>query len=58
METIHRAADKKANQLNLKELFRRFDRSGDGFLTLSEMAEAFMQLGVHLNVDELNAVFK
>lgn len=58
LETIHKAAENKSNKLNLKKLFQQFDRSGDGFLTLSEMAEAFLHLGVHLDVEELTAVFK
>jgi len=58
LETIHKAVEIKSNKLNLKKLFQQFDRSGDGFLTLSEMAEAFLHLGVHLDVEELTAVFK
>ena len=58
LETIRKVAENKSNKLNLKKLFQQFDHSGDGFLTLSEMAEAFLHLGVHLNVEELTTVFK
>ena len=59
MEAIRRvAANISAFKLDLKKVFEQFDTSGDGFISQVEMAEAFLNMGVPLDVDASNAIFK
>lgn len=45
-------------KLNLKDVFERFDTSGDGFLSAQEMAEAFLAMGVKLDIPTMQAIFE
>jgi hypothetical protein len=47
-----------AYKLDLKVVFEKFDTSGDGFLTAQEMAEAFLAMGVKLDIPTMQAIFK
>jgi Ca2+-binding EF-hand superfamily protein len=59
MEVIRRtAANASAYKLDLKKVFRDFDVSGDGFLSIQEMAGAFLHMGVKLDSDTLTAMFR
>lgn len=59
MEAIRRvAANISAFKLDLKKVFEQFDTSGDGFLSQVEMTEAFLNMGVPLDIDASNAIFK
>lgn len=59
MDAIRRAAANiSAFKLDLKAVFERFDTSGDGFLSPPEMAEAFLSMGVPLDVESMKAIFK
>jgi len=59
MEAIRRvAANISSFKLDLKKVFEQFDTSGDGFISQSEMAEAFLNMGVALDIDAVNAIFK
>lgn len=40
------------------QVFEEFDTSGDGFLSPPEMAQAFLAMGVQLDVEAMNAIFK
>lgn len=44
--------------LALNQVFEEFDTSGDGFLSPPEMAQAFLGMGVQLDVEAMNAIFK
>jgi hypothetical protein len=59
MDAIRRvAANISAFKLDLKKVFEQFDTSGDGFISQIEMAEAFLNMGVPLDIDASNAIFK
>lgn len=59
LEAIRRAAaNVTAFKLDLKAVFEEFDTSGDGFLSPPEMAEAFLSMGVQLDVESMVAIFK
>lgn len=59
MEAIRRAAANITSfKLNLKEVFEDFDTSGDGFLSPTEMAQAFLKMGVKLDLPTMDAIFK
>lgn len=59
MEVIRRtAANASAYKLDLKKVFRDFDVSGDGFLSIQEMAGAFLHMGVKVDSDTLAALFR
>lgn len=59
LEAIRRAAANiSAFKLDLKAVFEEFDTSGDGFLSAAEMAQAFMNMGVQLDVESMSAIFK
>lgn len=59
MEAIRRAAANVSSfKLNLKQVFEEFDTSGDGFLSPMEMAQAFLRMGVKLDIPTMNAIFK
>jgi len=59
MDAIRRAAANiSAFKLDLKAVFEEFDTSGDGFLSPPEMAEAFLSMGVQLDVESMSAIFK
>jgi len=59
MDAIRRAAANiTAFKLDLKSVFEQFDTSGDGFLSIMEMASAFLAMGVKLDVQTMNAIFK
>lgn len=59
MDDIRRvAANISAFKLDLKKVFEQFDTSGDGFISQIEMAEAFLNMGVPLDIDASNAIFK
>ncbi|KAJ1436424.1 hypothetical protein B484DRAFT_325155 [Ochromonadaceae sp. CCMP2298] len=59
MEAIRRAAANiNAFKLDLRVVFEEFDTSGDGFLSPMEMAEAFLSMGVQLDVEATDAIFK
>jgi hypothetical protein len=59
MEAIRRAAANiAAFKLDLKAVFEEFDTSGDGFLSPPEMAQAFLSMGVQLDIESMSAIFK
>lgn len=59
LEAIRRAAANiSAFKLDLKAVFEEFDTSGDGFLSPPEMAQAFLSMGVQLDVESMTAIFK
>eukprot|EP01032_Pedospumella_encystans_P022776 gene22776-25801_t len=59
LEAIRRAAANiTAFKLDLKAVFEEFDTSGDGFLSPPEMAQAFLSMGVQLDVEAMTAIFK
>jgi len=59
MEVIRRtAANASAYMLDLMKVFKDFDLSGDGFLSIKEMASAFLHMGVRLDSDTLAAIFR
>lgn len=59
MDAIRRAAANISSfKLNLKQVFEEFDLSGDGFLSPMEMAQAFLRMGVKLDIPTMNAIFK
>ena len=59
MEAIRKAAaNVSAFKLDLKAVFRQFDTSGDGLLSAGEMAQAFLSMGVKLDIESMNAIFK
>ena len=45
-------------KLDLKSVFDHFDTSGDGYLTINEMANAFLTLGVPLDLEMTEVLFK
>jgi len=47
-----------AHKLDLKAVFDEFDASGDGFLSVEEMASALLSLDVRLNTASLMALFR
>lgn len=58
METIRKVSRTlMKNKLDLKAVFDSFDKSGDGYLTMPEMANAFDELGVRLTADGIKALF-
>lgn len=58
METIRKVSRTlMKNKLDLKAVFNSFDKSGDGYLTMPEMADSFNQLGVRLTADGIKALF-
>ena len=59
MDAIRRAAANVSQyKLDLRAVFREFDTSGDGLLSPNEMAEAFLSMGVKLDLQSMNAIFK
>ena len=59
MQAIRRAAaNAHLYKLDLHEVFTRMDTSGDGFLSLSELTDAFRNLGLQLSENELESLFK
>ena len=59
MNAIRRLAQNiSAYKLDLKAVFESFDTSGDGFLTAEEMAEAFLAMGVKLDIPTMMAIYK
>lgn len=44
--------------LNLKYVFKKFDTSGDGFLSLPEMVDALIAMGIHLDIESTAALFR
>ena len=59
MNAIRRAAANiAAFKLDLKAIFEEFDTSGDGFLSPMEMAQAFLSMGVKLDVPSVKAIFQ
>eukprot|EP00981_Chlorochromonas_danica_P013310 scaffold6125_cov262-Ochromonas_danica.AAC.2 len=59
MEAIRKAAANiSAFKLDLKAVFEEFDRSGDGLLSPMEMAQAFLSLGVKLDLPSIDIIFK
>ncbi len=50
----------KANplSLSLKSVFGELDVDGDGYITRSEMRQAFDKMGHSLSDDEINAIFR
>jgi hypothetical protein len=58
-DVIRKAAQNvAAYKLDLKGLFQSFDSSGDGYLSKEEMAEAFLALGVPLDIETSEILFK
>lgn len=47
----------KSQKLDLKAVFDEFDSSGDGYLSMEEMAKALLSLGVKLNTQAMVALF-
>jgi hypothetical protein len=59
MIAIRKAATNlSAYKLDLKAVFEQFDTSGDGFLTEEEMAQAFLSMGVKLDLPTSQAIFR
>jgi Ca2+-binding EF-hand superfamily protein len=59
MEVIRRAAANAAiYKLDLRDVFHRFDVSGDGYISKPEMAEAFLHMGVQLDLDTVDVLFR
>lgn len=59
MEAIRKAAANISSfKLDLKQIFDQFDTSGDGLLSPEEMAEAFLSMGVKLDIHSMNAIYK
>lgn len=59
MDAIRRAAANiTAFKLDLKSVFEQFDTSGDGLLSIMEMASAFLAMGVKLDVNTMKAIFR
>ena len=59
MEAIRKyAMTASSNKLDLRQVFIEFDTSGDGFLSMSEMAEAFFMLGVEMDAKTMIALFR
>lgn len=52
------ASASSAYKLNLKNVFREMDTSGDGQIVKAEMVEAFAQLGINLDLPSIDALFK
>ena len=52
------AANISAYKLDLKAVFQQFDTSGDGFLCPQEMAQAFLSMGVKLDIPTMKAIFQ
>ena len=42
----------------LQDIFDQFDESGDGLISIKEMGNVFLMMGVQLSEDALLAVFK
>jgi Ca2+-binding EF-hand superfamily protein len=58
MEEIRKASKTLGvHKLDLKRVFKTFDTSGDGFLTLPELAKALLSLGVKLTTEAVIAVY-
>lgn len=58
MEEIRKAAKTLGtHKLDLKRVFKTFDSSGDGFLTLPELAKALLSLNVKLNKEAVVALY-
>lgn len=58
MDAIRKAASNVATfKLDLRQIFNEFDTSGDGFLTIDEMAEAFLAIGIRLDIPTMKAIF-
>ena len=58
MKAIRRAAvNASLYKLDLKSVFHDIDTSGDGFITISEMGQAFARLGLKLEDKVLDALF-
>lgn len=58
-DAIRKAAQNvAAYKLDLKGLFESFDSSGDGYLSKQEMVEAFLGLGVPLDIETSEILFK
>ncbi len=47
----------QAEKLDLKAVFSEFDKNGDGYLTVEEIASALISLGVRLNSASILALF-
>jgi len=47
-----------AHKLDLKAVFDEFDSSGDGYLSIEEMAAALLSLDVRLNTQSMMALFQ
>ena len=59
MECIRKAAaNAAAYKLDLRAVFDQFDTSGDGFISKQEMADAFLHMGVHLDLETADILFK
>jgi calcium-binding protein CML len=64
-EIIHHALESLRNagktlglhKLDLKSVFHEFDTSGDGYLSIEEMASALISLDVKLNTEAILALF-
>lgn len=58
-EAIRRvSSNASAYKLDLKNVFQQFDTSGDGRLSINEMADAFLALGVKLDIDTMTALWR
>lgn len=59
MDAIRKASSNVAAfKLDLRAVFEQFDTSGDGFLSPEEMAQGFLSMGVMLDVESMQAIFK
>jgi hypothetical protein len=59
MNAIRRIASNiSIYKLDLKKVFEQFDTSGDGFLSAEEMAEAFLAMGVKLDIPTMKVIFE
>jgi len=59
MQAIRKAAvNASLYKLDLKAVFKEMDTSGDGFITVSEMDKAFIRMGLKLDDESLDALFR
>ncbi len=59
MEAIRRAsANASSYKLDLKKVFNKFDTSGDGYISMQEMVQAFHSMGVTVDHETARELFQ
>ncbi len=51
-------AGRNPKPVSMKSVFGALDGDGDGYITGSEMSQAFDKLGQNLSEDEIHVIFK